>query len=416
MTALIVILPPALPAAAMPCEVVLTTDGLTLTRHFESPVNLLQAPAGAEIVAVVPAHRLSWQRLELPRGTLDRGFLQEGSAPRLRAVLEGLLEDRVLEDPAHLHFAIEPRAQAGVPVWVAACDRAWLGAWLAALEQAGRPVTRIVPEIAPPLAADSAPSLHVTGTPEQARLVLAGPEGVTVLPLSAATAALVAWPEAAGVVAEPGVAALAEQFFSGPITLQTRPQRWLLASQSAWDLAQFDLLRTRRTRTRKRLSALVSALLQAPRWRAARWAAVALVAVNLLGLQAWAWKEQSALAARRAAIRDIVTTTFPEIKVVVDAPLQMARSLADLQRQSGFASQLDMETMLVQFQAAAPAMGVPSAIEFVAGELRVKGLDPAAAGMADVPARLQAQGYSARLEGDSLLIKQDKQAKPEPAP
>lgn len=408
MTALIVILPTPLPTAATTCEAVLTTDGLTVGRHMESPANLLSAPPGAEIVAVVPARRLSWQRLELPRGTLERSFFQEGSAPRLRSVLDGLLEDLVLEDPAHLHFALEPDARAGVPVWVAACDRAWLNAWLAALEQAGRPVTRIVPEMAPPSgAATDKPSLHVTGTPEQAQLLLAGPEGMTVLPLSAATAALVAWPDTAEVVAEPGVAALAEQYFKGPITLQTGPQRWLLAAQSAWDLAQFELLRTRRTRTRKHLSALLRTLLQAPRWRAARWAAVALVAVNLLGLQAWAWKEQSALAAKRVALRDTVTSTFPEITVVVDPALQMSRSLAGLQRQSGTASQTDLETMLGQFQMAAPELQAPAAIEFMAGELRLKGLDLAESGLVEISARLQAQGYSVRLAGDSLLMKQE---------
>ena len=412
MATLIVTLPLALPTAATPCEGVLTEDGRTVLRHVEAPLALLPAPSGVEIVAVVPARRLSWHRLELPRGTLDRGFFQEGNAPRLRAVLDGLLEDRLLDEPSHLHFAIEPQAKAGGPVWVAACERTWLHAWLAALEQAGRPVARIVPEIAPLAEASlGAASLHITGTPENAQLVMAGLDGVTLLPLSAATAALVAWPDSeeslVELVAEPGVADLAEQYFARPITLRTRPQRAVESAQSAWDLAQFDLLYTRRARTRKRLSALTATLLRAPRWRAARWAALGLVVVNLVGLQAWAWKEQSALAGKRAAIRDILTETFPEVRVVVDAPLQMARSLADLQRLSGTASSSDMETMLVRFQAAAPTGKTPSAIDFVAGELRLKGLNPTTVGMANVSAKLRTEGYSARFDGDSLLLKQE---------
>ncbi|MCJ7799255.1 MAG: type II secretion system protein GspL, partial [Polaromonas sp.] len=147
MTTLIITLPRALPTAATHCDGVLSTDGLTVMRHVEAPMALLPAPAGVDIVAVVPVCRLSWHRLALPPGTLNKGLFQEGNAPRLRTVLDGLLEDRLLDDPAQLHFAIAPEAKAGAPIWVAACDRAWLHAWLAALEQAGRQVAHIVPEI-----------------------------------------------------------------------------------------------------------------------------------------------------------------------------------------------------------------------------------------------------------------------------
>jgi general secretion pathway protein L len=409
MTLLIVSLPQALPTAALLCEAVLSDDGRTVLRPVQAPATLLPAPAGVEIVAVVPAARLSWHRLALPRGALKAGLFQEGSTGRLRAVLDGLLEDLVLDETSQLHFAIEPQPRTDEPVWVAACDRTWLHAWLGALAQAGRPVARIVPELTPPSGdAPGSASLHVTGTPDHAQLMLAGPDGVTLMPLSVATAALVAWPEEAQVLAEPGVAALAEQFFNRPATLQTAPERWLAAAQSDWDLAQFDLLYTRGTRLRKRLSVMVSSLFRAPRWRAARWAAVALVAVNLMGLQAWAWKERSALAAQRAAIQSTLTATFPEVRVVVDAPVQMARTLADLQRRNGVASAADMETMLGQLQAAAPDAPTPSAIEFIAGELRLKGLDSAAAGLAGISPRLQAMGYSARLEAGSLVMKEER--------
>ena len=408
MTSLIVTLPRTLPAPATPCEGVLSDDGRTVLRTFETPVALLPALAGVEIVAVVPVARLSWHRLALPRGALKASLFQEGNAARLRTILDGLLEDRVLDDTGQLHFAIEPRARDGEPVWIAACDRAWLHAWLAALEQAGRPVSRIVPELAPPASgAPEAASLHAIGSPESAQLLRAGSDGVTLLPLSVSTALLVAWPEDASVLAEPGVAALAEHFFNRAVTPQTAAERWLAAAQSGWDLAQFDLLYTRGTRTRKRLSAVTAALLRAPRWRAARWAATLLVASNLIGLQAWAWKEQSAQAAQRNAIRSTLSSTFPEVRLVVDAPVQMARALADLQRRNGAASASDMETILGHFQAAAPDEWRPSAIEFIANELRLKGLDAAAAGSSGISARLQARGYSARLEGDTLVLKEE---------
>jgi general secretion pathway protein L len=407
MSILIVTLPWALPSPASLCESVLSDDGLNVVRSAEAPVALLPAPSGAEIVALVPASRLSWHRVALPRGALKGSLFQEGSAGRLRAVLDGLLEDRVLDEISRLHFAIEPQPRTDEAVWVAACDRAWLHAWLATLAQAGRPAARIVPELAPPSANTSdSSSLHVTGTPDHAQLVLAGPDGVTLLPLSAVTAALIAWPEGGTVLAEPGVSALAEQFFNRPVTLQTAPERWLAAARSGWDLAQFDLLYNRSTRTRKHLSGIASSLLRSPRWRAARWATVALLAVNLVGLQAWAWKEQAALASQREAIRNTLTSAFPEVRVVVDAPLQMARALADLQRRNGTASTADMEFMLVQYRAAAPGIPAPVAIEFVAGQLRLKGFDPSNTGLVAVFSRLQAQGYSARLDGDTLVMKE----------
>ena len=410
MSTLIVILPTTAPSAATSCEVVITDAERKVLRHTEAPLALLPAAAGAEIVAVVPVQKLSWHQLKLPRGTLARGYRQERTAPRLRAVLDGLLEDRLLDEPSQLHYALEPQAGTDRPVWVAVCDRPWLQAWLAALEQAGRPVTRIVPELAPPASdAPSATVLQVIGTPDRAQILHSGPGGVSLLPLTTATAALVSGPPSAGapdsVLAEPGVAALAEQHFKRSVTLQTRHQRAAAAAQSAWDLAQFELLRTRGTRLRKRLSTLLSSLLHAPQWRAARWALGVLVAVNLAGVLAMAWQEREAQSAKRAAIREILVTTFPDVRVVVDAPLQMARALADLQRQSGTASNADMETMLAQFQTAAVDAPPAAAIEFSGGELQLKGLDPAAAPLADVVSRLRAQGYSARWQEDTLLMK-----------
>jgi len=407
MTTLLVTLPRTLPTAAMLCEGVLSDDGFTVLSIVQAPAALLPAPSGAVIVAVVPACRLSWHRLALPRGALKGGLFQDGNAARLRAVLDGLLEDSVLDETSQLHFAIEPKPRTDEPVWVATCEKAWLHAWLAMLTQAGRPVARIVPELTPP-SGDGVASLHVTGTADQPQLIRTGPEGVTLLPLSVASAALMAWPEDAEVLAEPGVAELAEHFFNRPARLQTPPERWVAAAQSDWDLAQFDLLYTRGTRTRKHLSAMISSLFRAPRWRAARWASVALVLANVVGLQAWAWKEQSLQAAQRAAIRNLLTTTFPDVRVVVDAPVQMARALSDLQRRNGIASTADMETQLGHFKAAAPDTPVPAAIEFISTELRLKGLSLPASAVAEIAARLQAQGYRLRMDAEGLTMKEER--------
>lgn len=405
MTTLIVT-PPQEPAdAAALYDYVLTPDGNTMGEQSRAPLALLPRVAnrGGEVVAVVAARYLSWHQVELPAGTLSRGLFQEASTSRLRAVLEGLLEDRLLDETSQLHFAIAPAPRTDAPVWVAVCDRAWLRAALKALEQAGLPVSRIVPEFAPDTLADT---LYVVGEEDDAHMVFTARGGVSVWPLSVASVALLNWPDTAGIVAEPAAAALAEQLFKRNVSLQQGAQRRLQSIQSPWDLAQFDLVSSGRARIWKRLSASIASLSRAPRWGAARVALLALLAVNLTGLNAWAWREQALLNTERTAIRDILTSTFPNVRVVVDAPLQMARELAALQQASGAPSGRDMETMLGLFGAMAPAGTTPDAIEFAAGELRMKGHKLKPEAIAALAFKLQAQGYVTAVEGDSLVIKQ----------
>ncbi|MEO8120765.1 MAG: type II secretion system protein GspL [Rhodoferax sp.] len=403
MTTLIVTLPSQPSDTAALYDYVLSSDGRTVDAQSCAPLALLPAAGRTgEVVALVAAHQLSWHQVQLPKGTLGRRFYQEGSSTRVRAVLEGLLEERLLDETSHLHFAIEPAPQAEAPVWVAVCDRAWLQAALQALEQAGRPVSRIVPEFVPDSPGEL---LYAIGEPDDAQMVFTGRGGVAVWPLSAASVALLNWPESADVVAEPAVAALAEQLFKRNVSLQQGAQRRVQASQSAWDLAQFEFVNSSRARTWKRVSESLGSLL-APRWRAARLAVLALLAVNLVGLNAWAWKEQAVVNAQRATIRELLTRTFPQVRVVVDAPIQMAREVAALQQASGAPSGRDLETLLGAFGAVAPAGTVPAAIEFVTGEVRLKGLSLPPEALAAVAFKLKPQGYVASPEGDSLVLKQ----------
>ena len=403
MSTLIVTLPQALASPASVLDYVLSPYGQQASRSASSPAALLPQTASAdELVALVPAHKLSWHQVTLPQGILGRGFLQKANPARLRAVLEGLLEERLLDEPAQLHFAIEPQPQAGAPVWVAVCERAWLQSALSVLEQAGRPVSRIVPAFAPGALADT---LHVTGEPASAHLVFTAQGGVTVWPLSRATVALLQWPPDARIVAEPAVAALAEQLFDRPVTLQPVAQQHVLAAQSAWDLAQFELVNSGRARSLKRWTRHLGEFVNAPRWRAARLSLVALLLVNLLGLNAWAWQEQTRLKAKREAVRAVLSTTFPNVRVVVDAPVQMRRELQALQQTHGAASGADLETVLEAFGAVAPAGIALQAIDFVAGELQIKGLKLKPDEVAALAFKLKPRGFSASADGDKLLVK-----------
>lgn len=396
MRTLIVTLPPP-GEASHEYSYVLSPDGQQLASAASAAAALLPQPsgAGAEVVAVVPARALSWHQVELPKGL-------SAASPRLRAVLEGLLEDRLLDEPADLHFALQPQARPGGPVWVAVCNRAWLRESLQVLESVQRPASRIVPELWPGEPA----ALYVMGEPGSATLALADDSGVALWPANGDLHAGLPWMhDNLALLAEPAVAGLAEQALQRPVTLQQVTQRLLLAAQSPWDLAQFDLASSGRTRALKKLSSGWAGLLRAPQWRAARWGMAALLLANLAGLNAWAWMERSALQAKREQVRSTLTSAFPSVRVVVDAPVQMEREVAALRQAMGAASGRDLESMLAALAASAPAGMAPTVLEFTGNELRLKGPGVAPAALQAGPG-LQALGYRAASEGDTLVVRQ----------
>lgn len=403
MSTLIICLPLAAPGATTPYDYAITPDGRSLAAHASASLALLPAPVkGGDVVAVVPASLLSWHAVDLPKGV---GL----GSPRLRLVLENLLEDRLLDDTADLHLALAPGASVAGSVWVAVCNKAWLRGHLQALESAQRPITRVVPEFAP----EAGPlHVHAVGDADLPQLVVTGEAvgGVLRIPLNAAAIALVppGQPDEQWLTfAEPAVAEMAEQLLERKVTLLTRSERWLDAARSPWDLAQFDMANSGRARTVKRLSGVLSDLLQAPGWRPARWGLAVLLGAQLLGLNAWAWKEQSAFQARRAAIQSLLTQTFPQVRLVIDAPLQMEREVAALRQATGATSGGDLEALLTLLGNAMPADRSASAIDFLAGEVKVKGLQLTAQEASGLAGQLKGQGYAARQDGDALVVKQD---------
>jgi general secretion pathway protein L len=387
-------LPPA-PSGGEYGWAVWSSDGRKLRSQGSAVPALL--PTSEELTLCVPAAALSWHQLTLPQGSLS-------STARLRSVLNGLLEDRLLDEPEQLHFALEPEAAVGVPIWVAACNRAWLRGAVQALESAGRRVTRIVPEFTPQPA--GAPTMaFAIGEPDNAQLVICGTDGVALLPLDHAGIALAGvLPEGTPTLAEPAVAELAESLLQRRIPIIKPTARWLQASRSPWDLAQFDLASTGRARASKKLAAIWRLAWHGPEWRAARWGALVLVLVQIIGLNAWAWKERNALEAKRSAVRNILTQTFPAVQLVVDAPVQMAREVASLQAATGGISTNDLEPMLGALAASLPPGRVPTAIDYNAGQLRLRGLGLKASETGTVTSTLSARGYSARSEGDLFVV------------
>jgi len=390
--------PPLEPAtSATEWAYALTPDGRMIAEHGVARAALLPLPrgAGAEVVLVVPVRALAWHRVELPKGIAI-------GTPRLRAALDGLLEEQLLDETEAVHLAVAPDARGGERVWVAACDRAWLRGALQVLEAAGRGATRIVPEFAP----EGTPALTALGDAEQPLVVASSTQGVLMLPLATATLPLVpALGADAAHYAEPAVAAVAEQLLPHKWKLQQAPKRWVRRSaRSSWDLAQFEFASSARERAFKKFATAWSEVLHTAPWRAARWGAVLLLAVNLLGLNAWAWKERAGLESRQEAIRATLKETFPQVKVIVDAPVQMEREVAALRQQTGAASARDLDALLASLAAVLPAGRAPARLEFGGGQLRAAGLGLTPEQFRGVATQLKALGYSASNEGDALVV------------
>lgn len=202
------------------------------------------------------------------------------------------------------------------------------------------------------------------------------------------------------------MAELAEQTLGRRVTIAAPAQRLLAASRTRWDLAQLDLARTGRARAAKRAGAAWRDFLYAPLWRPARWGLALLLLAHLVGLNLWAWRAQQELQVRRGQISQALTETFPNVKVVVDAPVQMSREVAALRQATGAASARDLEPMLEAFGQSAPAGTAPTAIEFAAGELRAKGVQVAASQLAEANQRLRPLGYQLQSDADALVLRE----------
>ena len=403
MNTLIVCLPTIAAGDTMAYDYTQTADDESHNDHASVPAALLPAVArGGEVLAVVPSALLSWHSVTLPKG------IRTGSA-RLQQVLQGLLEDQLLDEPAQLHFALGPAASADdASVWVAVCDKSWLRGHLVALETAGRKVTRVVPDFAPD---EGVLRLNVVSEAGLPQLIITGGSTIGVMRLPLTSAALALLPQSLDgeellFFAEPEVAEQAEQIFQRSVTLITRPQRWLEAVRSGWDMAQFDLASSGRLHRVKRLTSLVRGLWRAPAGRPARWGFASLLVIQLAGMNIWSWQVQNTLQARRAAVASTLTQTFPQVRLVVDAPLQMERELTLLRQATGTLTGRDLEPALSALGSVTGADQSLNAIEFVSGEVRLKGMQLGAPEAARISGQLQRKGFTARLDGDTLLVQQ----------
>lgn len=297
-----------------------------------------EMPRAKEVELVLPAERVLFARLRLPKV----------NAATIRQLLPYAVEDRLLADPAHIHAVAGEKNEHGETV-IAVVDREWLRARIDALAAEGHEATAAFCESA--LLAGGRGDWHVVWG--RTRGMLVDDEGVGAsfdrgpgLPL----ALRVALDEAAArgdkpasvrVHVEDGEALPDLDAWSAETGVAFAPgTQWdtLAAGQPAThsiDLLQGELARGSR-----------GAGLRIP--RAALWLGGAIVAlqVGLVVADDLRMKAERERLMQRQ--EQIFRSAFPEARSVVDPELQMARQLEELKRSRGLAAGDDFLAQLTR--------------------------------------------------------------------
>ena len=412
MALLVILLPPPpradTPALAEPAALawLLSPDGLSVTRQGESVPAL--CPRADSVVAVLPAAAVAWHHPTAPRAP----------ANRLRAALGGVLEEQLLTDDEQVHLALEPRVVPGAPVWVAAVHKPWLTGQLAALAAAGLVVDRLVPALAPALLPDGqaadAPGREPTGHffsldeadgKEADWLALSDTDGALCLPLAGALARTLQarWTaRGAAFTATPAAAAAAEHWLGAPVAVRSAAELALAAVRSPWNLLQFDLAPQHRSSLA--LGKLGRQLLS-PAWTSARWGVAALLVLQLVGLNVMAWQQRGALIDKRSAMDALLRSSHPQVRAVLDAPVQMQRETANLRVAAGVPGEDDFEPLLAAGASAWPeGAPPPPQLRFEPGRLSLPANALQQPQADQLRARLQPAGWAVDNSDGRLVI------------
>jgi len=375
-------------------DYVLTPDGRQIAAEGRAAAAAL--PAADSVVAVVGESDVSWRRVELPR-----------AGRQMRAALAGKLEEVLLDDPDTLHFALEPDALGGDTAWVAITSRPWLADHLAQLEAAQVFIDRVAPLSWP----DELARGHFfesngdKGGSTGVALRWSHTEGVATLPLDGGLARQFFPPglvHAAQWTATPAVATAAERWLGTTVTVQTPAQRALAVVDSAWNLRQFDL--APRARGVRALRLVSRALMRKP-WQPVRYGLAALLLVQLLGLNLWAWHQNREVAARRDAVTTTLTGAFPQVRAVLDAPVQMQKELDLLRASAGSVGDQDLEALLAAAATAWPADRPPTeALAFEPGRLTVSAQGWAPNQIDNFRTQLRSEGWQLDASEGKLTI------------
>ncbi|MDE2401234.1 MAG: general secretion pathway protein GspL [Burkholderiales bacterium] len=379
---------------------VLSADGETVARHGRC--GLAMMPRADTVVAVMAPTDVSWHRVTLPKAP----------AARLRAALAGMLEESLLNDTDDMHLAVAPQAKVGQPAWVAACDLTWLNSQLMLLEKAKLRVDRVTPAVWPDEPATGYfHEVREAGISEQDRgldivLTWSTLDGVASWPLSGGLARALMpelLPPQSRFFATPQVASPAERWLGQAVTVQTQAEHLLQANRSLWNLLQFDL-----TPHSKGFNAVSDQWRQflSPQWRAARFGLAALVVAQLLGLNLWAWQQGRVLKQKKAEMVNLLKQAHPQVRVVLDAPVQMRNETDALRAAAGQPGDNDLEGLMGLVASAWPA-DLPSAfLQYDGTSLTVA--QPAGWGAGEIEqfrSKLSATGAQVEVSDGRLTVR-----------
>lgn len=403
MSVLVILLPPrerlssrsadAVLALRLPPELefVLSADGRAATQVGQAAPALL--PKADQVVLLLADGDVSWHRMAIPK-----------AAPaRLRAALAGAMEELLLDDDELQHLALAADAVPGQPGWVAVVNKPWLSHALAALESAGRPAERVLSMLSPGEPAHGHFFATAEGGEGGVALALSDADGVACLRLGGlARALLPATADSMHFTATPAAAGAAERWLGAPVQTLSLAERALQAARAPGNLRQFELAVRHRG-----LLALRDALrgLRSPEWRPVRWGLAALAALHLLGLNTWAWQQRQALDERKLAVNTLLRDSFPSVRAVLDAPVQMQRETDRLRAAAGRPGDADLEVLLAAAAAAWPdSQGPVQALQFEAGRLVLSAPGWGEPELAQFRTRLRSAGFAAESAEGRITV------------
>jgi len=242
-------------------------------------------------------------------------------------------------------------------------------------------------------------------------LALGDETGVTCLRLDStlARARQAAWvARATKWTALPAAAAAAERWLGAAVQVCPENEALLRASRSPWNLRQFAWApRTRGTQW------LRDAWAQArtPQWRPLRWGLAALLGVQVLGLNLYAWQQRQQLHRQQTAIVELLRSSHPHVRAVLDAPVQMQRETELLRASAGRTGSSDLEPLLGAAARAWPDGQAPAQnLRYESGRLQVSAAGWTPQHVAQFSERIRQAGGSAESADGQVVVTLSKTA------
>ena len=408
METLLIQLPTATFSSAVRFDIGLAGEGDTpvmISRRLDEQVAVNRVVS--DVVAVVPARRLSWHRVEIPPA-LKR------QSKRIEVFLRNALEDAVLEEQSELHFALAPNWAKEKAAWVAVCNRPWLRGHLDGLAAAGYVVTRLIPELHPTVE----PRLLALGHNRHPMLWFTNArEGVWGLPLDKETAAtaLIGLNGDRAVSPDkifadaPGSRYLDSQQDKA-VTLIANGEHIQWSRSSEWDMLQWSLQSSESSRLLSKGWRNVNRWWFDLKWKRFRQGLAAVIVVNLVGLNVWSAMVQAQFDRQNDELLQLFKASYPQVQVVIDPHRQMLAEVRRTQAQSKVTRASFLAAIGALGELTPPEAGLAKEIQFRAGVLTVKGLTQSPQQTALIRTKLAGKNFDLTVGEEMWTVSQSAKA------